>query len=112
MCCRGHHRIPSIGSSFPEKQTKSATETSASQRYDVRTYKTHSSWNPYRCRNWKETAGVIRFNFMRPDTRNRPAARCDACRYFMVRPEPCLPIQNDGGVIASGIGEANIKKHF
>src|SRR5262245_51800996 len=43
---------------------------------------------------------------------DRPVARRDACRYFMARREPSLPIQNDRAVVAPGIGEADIKKHL
>jgi hypothetical protein len=64
----------------------------------------------YRCRDWNETASMIRFNLMWPHTINRPASRGRTNSHAVARCQPSLPIQHDGGFGTSWTSEANIKK--
>src|SRR5262249_27279282 len=64
----------------------------------------------YHCGNRDENAGVIRFDFMWPQTVNRPDSGSSSGRYFMACCNTSLPIQDDVGGIISGSDEANIEK--
>ena len=70
----------------------------------------HSRRYGNRGRDWKEIAGVIRFDFMGPHAIDSPVSRGDAGRYVMLACGPSLPIQDDIGEVTAGSDDANIEK--
>src|SRR5215813_6195854 len=75
-------------------------------------HESNSGRYDYRRGDWKKNSGVIRFNFMCPQTRNLPTSRCDIGGYLVVSYESFLPIQGDSRFVTLRTGEANVKEHF
>ena len=73
-------------------------------------HKSNSRRHSYRCRDWDETSGVIRFDLMCAHTIDRPISRRGTHRYVMARCRPSLPVQDDCGRITPRTSEANIEK--
>src|SRR5262245_34429375 len=70
----------------------------------------HSRRDGNSCRNWDETARVIRFTLMSTHTVDSPVSCSSTNRYFVARCNAFLPVQHDIRAATSWSAEANIKK--